>query len=168
MERSLHWTLLEALMEHAETSRGECWLGVLTLRRRPSGFTIGSASMLADRIWSERCLRSLPAAIDQVTSTMPTHCYGTGSEDLYGLVVVEGRLLPWTWSGAGAWSNRAVAAIGDDFQYRLGWRPDAPGPFAAIVEPAAVGRWWPNQWWWARTGAATARLLTAVVAGGGR
>lgn len=168
MESDLHAQMLEALLEQAETVRFDCWLSVLTLRWRPSGCTIGTVSKLADRIWSEWRLRSMPAAIDHVARSMPSHRYGAWSEDLYGLAVVHGRHMPWTWSGAGVWSHRAVAATGDGVQYRLGWRLDVPGPFTAVVEPAAAQKWWPNQRWWARTGAATARLLESVGAGGGR
>jgi hypothetical protein len=168
MEQKLHAQMLAALIEQVESNRFDCWLNVLTLRWRPEGFRIGTVSKLADRIWSERRFRSLPTAIDLVAASMPPHRYGAGSADLYGLAVVCGRPLPWTWSGSGTWSRRAVAAVGDDVQYRLGWRMDVPAPFATIVEPAAVGRWWPNQWWWARTGSATARLLESINAGGER
>lgn len=168
MKGDLHQQMLAALLDHADTARFHYRLGVLTLRQRPEGVQIGTVSKLADRIWSEHRLCSLPTAIDHVADAMPRHCYGAWSQDLLGLAVVQQRGMPWSWSGAGSWRHRAVAALGADVQYRFGWRLDVPIPFAAVVEPAAAGRWWPNQWWWARTGAATARLLASVSAGGER
>lgn len=168
MEAMHHRHLLEALVEHADATRCRYRLSVLTLRRRPSGVLIGTVSELADRIWSEHQRCSLPTAICRVVEAMPAHGFGAWSEDLHGLAVIEQRGLPWSWSGARSWSHRAVAVLDDDVQYRLGWRLDVPGPFAAIVDPAAAGRWWPNQWWWARTGAAAARLLGSVRSGGVR
>lgn len=168
MEHEFHEAMLQALTSHLETARREYRLGVFTLRWRSTGPVIGTASQLSDRIWSERHNRSVPAAINQIARTMPGHRFGTWSADLYGIAVVSLGPHWWTWHQI--WQHSAVAALHDGTQYRLGWRAGGPVPCSAIIaDPDTAPRWWPPGHRRAtRTGAATARLLEAICAGGGR
>jgi hypothetical protein len=165
MEHEFHETMLQALTSHLETARFHSWLGVFTLRWRSTGPVIGTAPPLADRIWSERHDRSLPAAIDQIAGSMPEHRFGAWSEDLRGIAVVSPGPHWWTWHKI--WQHSAVAAMDDGTQYRIGWRAEGPVPFSAtIAEPdTAIGWWPPGHRRATRTGAATARLLAAICAG---
>lgn len=168
MEHDFHEAMLQVLTSHLEAARFRSWLGVFTLRWRPTGPAIGTASGLADQIWSERRYRSLPAAINHVADTMPGHCFGAWSEDLCGIAVVSPGPHWWTWHQI--WLHSAVAAMDDGTQYRIGWRAEGPVPFSAIIaEPDTAPCWWPPGHRRAtRTGAATAQLLGAICAGGGR
>jgi hypothetical protein len=165
VESEFHEAMLRALVRELETARFHQWLGVFTLRSHPTGPVIGTVSRLADRIWSERRYHSLPAAIDQAAQAMPGHRFGAWSEDLRGIAVVSPGPHWWTWHQI--WQHHAVAATHDGTQYRIGWRAEGPAPFSAIIaEPDTTPVWWPPGHRRAtRTGAATARLLTAIASG---